>query len=140
MCDCVQAEFEEEAQPSASKKAKAARAPPQPKRRANRKQPGASAKDKENILPVTPFTLEILDTGSLRKPSASQRSERECAVDLWGGASRTMHVFNLFDQQRERYEQTIADEQRKHDAAVDRARRDASHYQNKLSLWTVLKD
>jgi len=83
--------------------------------------------------------LEVVETGGLRKPSSSQRFGRACGIDLWGSAGRTMQVFQLLDQQRERYEQTIADEQRKNEAAVDKARRDASHAQTKLTLWSVLE-
>lgn len=87
---------------------------------------------------MTPFTLDVVETGSLRKPSASQRFECACAVDLWGG--RTMKVFQLFNQQRDRYEQSIADEQRKSDTAIHQARRDAAHYQNQLNLLGVMSE
>lgn len=130
------AQEEEWVPPSVAKKAKAASGKPK-RGRKNAKQDT----EKENIQPAveSPFIMDFSETGSLRKPSASQISGRACLADLWGGAGRTMQIFSLFDQQRERYECSIADEQRKSEAEVGKARRDAAYHQDKLNLWSVLQ-
>jgi hypothetical protein len=96
-------------------------------------------REKENISPasVTAFTMDESETSSLRKPTASQLSSRACDVDLRGG--RAQQVLQMFDQQREKYENHITDDRRKTEAELSKSRRDASFYQDKMNLWSVLQ-
>lgn len=75
---------------------------------------------------------------SVRKPSVSQMSSRACAVDLWG-PSRREQVMEMFDKQREQYENHITDERRKSEADLSKSRRDAAFYQDRMTLRSVLQ-
>lgn len=80
--------------------------------------------------------MDICETQSLRQPTASQVSSRACVVDLWGKHGRAQQVLQMFDQQREKYENHITDERRKTEADLSKSRR---VYQDKMTLWSVLQ-